>query len=498
MRRPRSRFALRAATCSLVGIAWLGAGCSVVHEAVVTKVSPSKPQESVSHIQAVVMGFADSYVDRLAQMCDDIANESPTPAARAQAGRNLASAATAVYSIATEQHPLLAISDMAVLVTLRRIVLERYWITFIPERLRPRAIEEAQVVEAEVWALAERYLTPVQVSELRAEIAAWVEANPSQNFVNRIRLGDLAARTATEHKGQSSGTSSLFSLLMIDPLAGIDPARREIEQTRMMAERVFFFMKRMPQLLAWQTEQVAYEFAATPEADKTFSATEDFARTARELSRFMEDFPEQRRQVLEGIAEATRQEGKVLIAELSAAVHEQREALVGDLEKHGPEVRTLLAEATGTLDAADRATESLRKATEAIDRFVARVDAPSEKESRPFEITQYTEVAREIAAASERLTETVIAMDRLLNAPAGGGGGAGGSGAGGGGVGEARGAGLAGQIPAVLTQAQESSAELIELMYRRAITVVGVAIVGTLLAALMYRFVSVRMVRRVV
>jgi hypothetical protein len=50
----------------------------------------------------------------------------------------------------------------------------------------------------------------------------------------------------------------------------------------------------------------------------------------------------------------------------------------------------------------------------------------------------------------------------------------------------------------VLTQAQESSAELIELMYRRAITVVGVAIVGTLLAALMYRFVSVRMVRRVV
>jgi hypothetical protein len=494
MRRPRSRFALRAATCLLVGIAWLGAGCSVVHEAVVTTVSPSKPQESVSHIQSVVMGFADSYVDRLAQMCDDIANESPTPAVRAQIGRNLSSAATAVYSIATEPNPLLAMSDMAVLVTLRRIVLERYWITFTPERLRPRAIEEARAVEAEVWAMTERYLTPVQVSQLRTEIAAWVEANPSQNFVNRIRLGDLAARSASEFKGQSSSTSSIFGLLMIDPLAGIDPARREIEQTRMMAERVFFFMKRMPQLLAWQTEQVAYEFAATPEADKTLAATGDFAQTARQLSKFMEDFPEERRQVLEGIAEATRQEGKALIAELSAAVHEQRAALVGELEKHGPEMRTLLAEATGTLDAADKASESLRKATEAIDRFVARVDAPSEKGSKPFEITQYTDVAREIAAASERLTETVIALDRLLNAPAG----AGGSAAGAGDVGEGGGGGLAGQIPAVLTQAQESSAELIELMYRRAITVVGVAIVGTLLAALMYRFVSVRMVRRVV
>ena len=39
-----------------------------------------------------------------------------------------------------------------------------------------------------------------------------------------------------------------------DPLAGLDPAVRELTQTRLFAERALYVAQKMPLLLRWQTE----------------------------------------------------------------------------------------------------------------------------------------------------------------------------------------------------------------------------------------------------
>ena len=42
---------------------------------------------------------------------------------------------------------------------------------------------------------------------------------------------------------------SVFSLFQVDPLSGLDPAVREIAQTRLFAERALFVAQKMPMLL---------------------------------------------------------------------------------------------------------------------------------------------------------------------------------------------------------------------------------------------------------
>ena len=57
---------------------------------------------------------------------------------------------------------------------------------------------------------------------------------------------------------------SVFSLLKVDPLAGMDPAVREIAQTRMFAERALFVTQKMPMLLRWQTELLSVNAVEMP------------------------------------------------------------------------------------------------------------------------------------------------------------------------------------------------------------------------------------------
>ena len=97
-------------------------------------------------------------------------------------------------------------------------------------------------------------LKPEQQAELRQAIEAWRRQNPEPGSVLAARALGFASQVAKANQAETAKPGSVFDLLKVDPLSGLDPATREIAQTRLFAERALFVTQKMPMLLRWQTE----------------------------------------------------------------------------------------------------------------------------------------------------------------------------------------------------------------------------------------------------
>ena len=73
-------------------------------------------------------------------------------------------------------------------------------------------------------------------------------------------------------------------LVNLDPTAGLDPAVREITQTRLMAERAMFTMQRMPFLLRLQTELLTYQLSDQSPIRQALADTTLLAGSADRIS----------------------------------------------------------------------------------------------------------------------------------------------------------------------------------------------------------------------
>ena len=119
-------------------------------------------------------------------------------------------------------------------------------------------------------------------------------------FVGHVNCAGPAAR-------KSGG---IFSLPFLDPLAGIDSAIRELEQTPDLVERIFFSSQRIQTIFILETEALGNRVLAAPNlayAIRAFSAFSDntgrFTDATRQFSHTVEAYsdnlPEQRRDASE-------------------------------------------------------------------------------------------------------------------------------------------------------------------------------------------------------
>ena len=88
-------------------------------------------------------------------------------------------------------------------------------------------------------------LSEAQSIELRTSIEAWHRENPVVRAVPFIHLEDFAFATGATPTGTASSTS-IFSFIGIDPLSNLDPAVRELAQSRQLAERAVYYGQRVP------------------------------------------------------------------------------------------------------------------------------------------------------------------------------------------------------------------------------------------------------------
>ena len=374
--------------CVLVAVV----GCSTVQRLLPKEES----QQRAAHLQELqlkVMRFADDYTGRISDPIATLDVRTTAPDVRLRVHNWRVSQATAAYTIASGANPTINALDMIVLATLSRMVVEDRLKQDYGERARA-LLDAHRQLEQQSWSLLQDLLNAEQTQEVRALIDRWRAENPTAHAVAQVRFADFSALEL--HRGnEQQGGGGLFAFIGLDPLSNLDPAVRELEQTRQLAERTIYYLQRAPTLLDMEVERLVYQLAAMPEAERTLAGIDRLSLAAEAIGQLSARAPQ-----------IIASERHAIIAELTATLHAEQDRL-----------QPLLVDIRDVLNAGMQTSQSVTGTVTALDAFVARfqpVDstttaAPVQK--RPFDITEYAATARELAAAAERVQALLLQLD---------------------------------------------------------------------------------------
>lgn len=432
----------------LAGALLLASGCSAVSSVMgdVTGSSQKKEEaEKVARVQAQLMGFADVYVGEI------MAGTTSIPPRTAEQQLLVLGfqvrQASAAYENASGTIPYAGVLDMVILASLTRWTVDSYrapWMT--GKELDPLRASLA-LLESKAWRLAAEILSPEQEQKLKDFISTWKKEHPEAREISSVRLGDVYSTKGSG--GLALGTTTeLLQSFGLDPFGGLDPAVQEVQQTRVLAERAFYFAKRWPRLLELQTRQLALELAQQPAPAQVTADLTRFSLAAESVARTAEGLP--------GLVDRERE----------AAIRQVLDAM----ESQEVRARAMLADLRRTLDAGTGAANALHGALGAFDRIVGELNAPrpaGSPPSHPFDVNEYTRALAQLQRTSVELEKLLASVDR--DAPQ-----------------VARLIGDAGR------EASERGRALVDYAFGR-LLVLGLALIGAALAAaLAYRWLASR------
>lgn len=433
----------------VVCLALILAGCALL------KVHSSPPKAQVNSLQLTnqatgpvtlivlqqqVMRFADTYVATIAQACDDVTAKATNSAIRLTVLRWKLGQATSAYVNATGQNPAVNALDMLVLTTMARMVMEDYGTETYGDVIQP-LLAAQRSLETNVWTLAGGVLKPSQQQELRDLIQEWRIKNPHQRYIGPIRFREFVTALGRTPPPSSPSSSSIFSLLYLDPFAGLDPTAAAIQETRELGERAMYYSQRMPMLISWQAEVLAYQIAAQPESkdilndvDRLATSAEVFAKTAQQLPQLIND-------------------------QRQAAIQQ----ILDGLTAQGDKSRELLTDTRSTLNSASAAATNLHAAILSLTEFVKYVSptnaSPSSAtNSKPFNVLDYGTAATQIGAAADHLNSLLATVNQ--SAP---------------------------QIEKLSQQVTADADRVVKKMFWLGVVLILILLVGSVLAGLAYR-----------
>jgi hypothetical protein len=418
-------------------------GCAVTNRLFRDRAAEERAA-ALLQLQLSVMRFADEYAARVEERVVVFQRATNDPGERLAAQSWLVSQATGAFTIAAGPNPELNAIDMLVFATLSRMVIEDRWVGELYGARAEGLLVAHRGLEDRAWGHADVFLTAAQIDELRTSIKAWHRDNPIGRAVPFIHLEDFAFATSATSAGPSSSTS-IFSFIGIDPLANLDPAVRELAQSRQLAERAVYYGQRVPKLISMETQRLAFEMAVTPESLRVLDSVDRIGGAAQATGNLAADLP------------------RLFAEERSAAI----EQLTGILEERQGELQALAAELRATLEAGGTTSDSVRETIAALDVLLARFDRPASAtaraDSRPFDVTEYTEALRAMGETAQHLQVLLAQAD--------------------------------GKVPA-LTQASEHAtgqlASLVDHVYWRLVQLILLLVAAVVLGAIGYRAIARR------
>jgi len=370
-------------------------GCAVTN-ALFRDRAAEERAAALLQLQLSVMRFADEYTARVTERVVVFQQATDVPLERLTAQSWLVSQATSAFTIATGPNPEINAIDMLVFATLSRMVIEDRWVGELYGTRAQDLLAAHRALEDRVWSFAPMLLTEAQTNELRASIDAWHAKNPIVRAVPFVHLEDFAFATSGARTGSTSSTS-IFSFLGIDPLSNLDPAVREIAQTRQLAERAVYYGQRAPMLISMEAQRLAFEMAMTPESTTVLDNVGRIGGAAQATGDLMADLPR-------------------LVAEERAALINQ---LAGVLDERQDQLQSLVVELRSTLEAGGNTSDSVRETIAALDRLMVRFDRPASTtraNSRPFDVAEYTEGLRVLGEAAVHLQALLAQADSNMPA----------------------------------------------------------------------------------
>lgn len=385
-------------------------------------------------LQSQLLRFADNYVDAINFASRGLQQENGTPAARRTLLRRRIAITNDVLAIATAANTYANLLDMTILVSLNRMDVDHFW---IPQRYGESAkplLLAAQEAEKEIWRIAATTLKPEQIKELRTAIQSWHEQHPNVRSPRDLGSMGFASEIAPMNRSSQSGiTSSVFNLLSIDPLAGLDPATRELANTRLFAERGMFLARHMPTLIRWETELLIIQTAEMPQLEKLLANTTQLSESANRFSQTAERLP--------------------------GLISTEREQIVQALDAQRPGLISLAAQTEKALAAgkqmSDASTTTLKSFQDVLRQLQA---SPSNPNAEPFRINDYTAAAAQINATAQDLVKLLQAFDQTLDPD--------------------KFDGLSTRLDALTRQTQASGKELVDYTFRQTLFL-GLILIGS-------------------
>ena len=414
---------------------------------------------TVPELQFENLRFADNYTNSVAHASDRVAREIGTRDAQVESLKWKLEQATAAYVDATGQNPLWNALDLVGLATVSRMVIEDAKSREIFGGSLEPLLETHRSLEATAWSLADQFLEPSEHQELADLFAEWRKQNPNERNVSGVHFREFAVALG---KASSPGTvkaTSIFSLLYLDPFAGLDPTTVAIEQSRELAARTVAYAERMPTLLRWQAELLALQIARQPDPQELMADIDRVSHSLESVSKTVEGVP--------ALLDTQRREA---IDQIFAGVTEQRQALLADLDAREGRLRGLMGETRQTLDAGAKMSDSLKGAVAALDAFVHYVSpppdphAPPKPPGKPFDPLDYGKAASEVGGMARDISALLASVDRT--AP---------------------------QLGVLGSRTAEDLKSAVDRAFWRGVVLVALLLVGSVFAALAYRALARRL-----
>jgi hypothetical protein len=372
---------------------------------------PKTPVADPVEVQQTLLRFADGFSTRMVIGVDKLQQATnaldPSEALKAKIAF-----ASGTCTIASGPNAFANLLDMTVFVTVTRMAVEEYW---QPKRFGDSAqplLESCRKAEAEIWQFAGKVLTAEQQTELRKAIETWYRQNSQPETVLAARAVSFAARVAEASEDDKANSGSVFSLLKIDPLSGMDPAVRELAQTRMFAERALYVTQKTPTILRWQAELLSLNTVQ-------MSAVQQILTNSTQLTSSVEAFS----RVAEQLPKLVNDQREAAIKQLFDGLATERTNLIANLAADDMKLRATLVELRQTLDAGNALMKSSDLTVKSLDTFMARFDkdtnAPPKPtvivtNARPFDILDYAATAKEVTMTMKELNATIGSLDKAL------------------------------------------------------------------------------------
>ncbi len=436
----------------------LGTACRVVQTAAdvpgkavrfITPGKNGKPVADPVEVQQNLLRFADEYSMRMIGGVDNLryGTNALTPV---QVLQTKIALGTETCSIASGPNAVADLLDMTVFVTVTRMALEDYWQPEVFGESAQPMLEYSRNAETKIWQLAGKILTPEQQTELRRAIEAWQGQNPKPESIVTPRALGFTSRVTATGKDEEANPESVYSLLQLDPLSGLDPAVREIARTRLFAERALYVTQKMPALLRWQTELLSANAVEMPAVGQLVTNSTQIAASVDRFATVAERLPGQ--------------------------VTAEREEILKALQSQEKNLTPLVNEVRATLSAGTQLSASLNTTLTTLDVVmehfgVGETDkaGPPKPKAEPFRIQDYMQTAAQLEAAARQLTELLVTLDRT--------------------IGSTNLTQLSAQVAPVVQQARSGGKEVVDYAFWKSVLLVAIA----LLAALIYRFLTARL-----
>jgi hypothetical protein len=358
-------------------------------------------------LRSEVLRFADSYVAAVADAADQSAAKIGTRDAQVAALHWKINQATSAYLDATGENPLVNALDLLVLASVSRMVVEAggagEGLGAMPEPL----VTEHRDLEAMAWNLADQFLTPDQRQELQNLIQEWRKKNPTDRNVATARFRDFALELGKISQPGNIRPTSIFSMLYIDPLAGLSPTTVAIQQSRELAERTVSYAERAPTLLRWQAELLALQIGGQPDAQQVMADVQRASLSISEVAKTVQGVPE--------LVDAQR---KAAIDQFFAGVAAERSAILSDMASQESRFRDLLSQLQLTMNAGGQMGTSLTETIRSLDAFVRYAspptppNAPPAKPGKPFDPLDYGKAASDVGGMARDLNAFLLSAER--------------------------------------------------------------------------------------